>query len=70
MDNSIHVPLNLPDVRVLSTHRTEQGQWLIRVESTLEGTQCRRCGREIHDLHRLWIRSCACLICRCSTCLS
>jgi transposase len=51
MDNFIHVPLNLPDVRVLSTHRTEQGHWLIRVESTLEGTQCRRCGREIHDLH-------------------
>jgi transposase len=51
MDNFIHVPLNLPDVRVLSTHRTEQGHWLIGVESTLEGTQCRRCGREIHDLH-------------------
>jgi transposase len=53
MDNLIHVPLNLPDVRVLSTHRTEQGHWLIRVESTLEGTQCRRCGREIRDLHGL-----------------
>jgi transposase len=53
MDNFIHVPLDLPDVRVLSTHRTEQGHWLIRVESTLEGTQCRRCGREIRDLHGL-----------------
>jgi transposase len=53
MDNLIQVPLNLPDVRVLSTHRTEQGHWLIRVESTLEGTQCRRCGREIRDLHGL-----------------
>jgi transposase len=51
MDNFIQVPLNLPDVRILSTHRTEQGHWLIRVESTLEGTQCRRCGREIRDLH-------------------
>jgi transposase len=51
MDNFIQVPLNLPDVRVLSTHRTKQGHWLIRVESTLEGTQCRRCGREIRDLH-------------------
>jgi transposase len=45
------VPLNLPDVRVLSTQRTEHGHWLIHVESTREGTQCRRCGREIHDLH-------------------
>jgi transposase len=53
MDNFIHVPLNLPDVCVLSTHRTAQGHWLIRVESTLEGTQCRRCGREIRDLHGL-----------------
>jgi transposase len=51
MDDIIQVPLNLPDVRVLSTQRTEQGHWLIRVESTLEGTRCRRCGREIRDLH-------------------
>jgi transposase len=53
MDDIIQVPLNLPDVRVLSTRRTEQGHWLIRVESTLEGTRCRRCGREIRDLHGL-----------------
>jgi transposase len=53
MDNFIQVPLNLPDVHVLSTHQTEQGHWLIRVESTREGTQCRRCGREIRDLHGL-----------------
>jgi transposase len=51
MDNMIPVPLNLPDVRVLSTQQTEQGHWLIRVESTLDGTRCRRCGREIRDLH-------------------
>ena len=53
MDNFIQVPLNLPDVRVLSTQRNAQGHWLIRVESTLEGTQCRRCGREIRELHGL-----------------
>ena len=53
MDNSIQVPLNLPDVRVLSAQRTEHGHWLIRIESTLEGTRCRRCGREIRDLHGL-----------------
>ena len=51
MDNLIQVPLNLPDVRILSTQRTGQGHWLIRVESSLEGAQCRRCGREIRDLH-------------------
>jgi transposase len=53
MDDIIRVPLNVPDVRILSTQRTEQGHWLIRVESTLEGAQCRRCGREICDLHGL-----------------
>jgi transposase len=53
MDNIIQIPLNLPDVRVLSTQRTEHGHWLIRVESTREGTRCRRCGREIRDLHGL-----------------
>jgi transposase len=53
MDDLIQVPLNWPDVRLLSTHRTGQGHGLIRVESTLEGTRCRRCGREIRDLHGL-----------------
>src|SRR5262244_578394 len=53
MDNFIQVPLNLSDIRVLATHRTEQGHWLLRVESTLNGTQCRRCGREIRALHGL-----------------
>jgi len=51
MDHFIQVPLNLPDVRVLSTQRTAQGHWLIRVESTLAGARCCRCGREIRDLH-------------------
>lgn len=37
MDERIPVPLNLPDVRVLSTERTAQGHWRIRVESTLDG---------------------------------
>jgi transposase len=53
MDNCIQVPLHLPDVRVLWAQRTAQGHWLIGVESTLEGAQGRRCGREIRDLHGL-----------------
>ena len=51
MDHLLQVPLNWPDVRVLSTPRTEQGHWLIHVESRLEGTPGRRGGREIRDLH-------------------
>ena len=51
MDNSIQIPLNLPDVRILDVTKTEQGDWLIRIESTLEGTQCHRCSRQINHFH-------------------
>ena len=51
MDNSIQIPLDLPDVRVLKVSKTKAGDWLIRVESTLKGTKCRKCGREITHFH-------------------
>jgi transposase len=51
MDKVIPVTLHWPAVRILSTQRIEQGPWLIRLGSTLEGTQCRRCGRALRDLH-------------------
>ena len=51
MDNSVQIPLDLPDVRVLEVSKTEQGDWLIQVESTLEGTKCHRCGRPISHFH-------------------
>lgn len=51
MDNSIRIPLDLPDVRVLEVSKTDQGAWLIRVESTVNGTQCHRCGRQITQFH-------------------
>lgn len=51
MDNSIQIPLDLPDVRVLEVSKTEEGNWLIRVESTLKGTSCRKCGRELTAFH-------------------
>ncbi|ESA35925.1 transposase [Leptolyngbya sp. Heron Island J] len=51
MDNSIRIPLDLPDVRVLDVSKTDQGAWLIRVESTLNGTQCHQCGRQITHCH-------------------
>jgi len=47
MDNSVQIPLDLPDVWVLEVSKTEQGDWLIGVESTVEGTKCHRCGRPI-----------------------
>ncbi len=51
MDNSIRIPLDLADVRVLEVSKTDQGAWQIRVESTLNGTQCHRCGRQITQFH-------------------
>ena len=51
MDNTIRIPLDLPDVRVLEVSQTEQGAWLIRVESTVNGTQCHQCGRPITPFH-------------------
>ena len=53
MDTFIQVPLHWPDVRVLWAQRTAQGRWLLGGESTLEGAQGRRCGRESRDLHGL-----------------
>lgn len=51
MDNLFQIPLNLPDVRILEVKKTEEEDWLIRVESTLESTSCRKCGREITHFH-------------------
>ena len=51
MDNSIQIPLDLPDVRVLEMLKMKEGTWLIRVESTLKSTLCRKCGRELTHFH-------------------
>lgn len=54
MDNTIiPVPLDLPDVRILSTEQARTGAWLVRIESTLTSTTCTRCGRETSDVHGL-----------------
>jgi hypothetical protein len=36
MEPMIQVPLNLPNVRIVSVGKTDRGEWLIRVESTVE----------------------------------
>jgi transposase len=47
----ITIPLDIPDVQVVKVEQNERGECTITVESTLEGTRCRQCGREITDLH-------------------
>lgn len=40
-------------MRVLQSELTPRGECLLTVESTLEGTTCRKCGREIREGHGL-----------------
>jgi transposase len=47
----ISIPLDIPDVRVLQTEITKQGELVLTVESTLMSTICRRCGRTITEPH-------------------
>src|SRR5918997_1008550 len=47
----IPIPLDLPDVRVLSTELTSHQELIIDVESILTTTVCRRCKRPIHAFH-------------------
>src|SRR3972149_661922 len=47
----ITIPLDIPDVKVLQTQITEQGEFLITVESTVSRARCRRCGKEIRKFH-------------------
>lgn len=47
----ITIPLDMPDVRVLQTALGERGELIITIESTKDGTRCRKCGRWIRKLH-------------------
>jgi len=47
----VTVPLDIPDVRVLSTEINKVGELVITIESVKEGTICRQCGCEIHKRH-------------------
>jgi len=49
----ISLPLDIPDVRVLQTELTKDGELILTVESTLTTTTCRRCGRTITHRHGL-----------------
>lgn len=50
MDNQFQIPLDLPDVRIIEVSKLGN-EWLIRVESRLNGTTCRKCGRAIEEFH-------------------
>ena len=47
----VTVPLDIPDVRVLITELSKDGELVIMIESTKAGTTCRVCGRWISRSH-------------------
>jgi transposase len=49
----ISIPLDIPDVRVLQTELTKDGELILTIESTMTNTTCRRCGRTITERHGL-----------------
>jgi transposase len=50
-NNQMHIPLDLPDVRILEVNQLSPQWWLIQVESTIEVSTCTKCGREIDGFH-------------------
>src|SRR5215216_6883370 len=49
----ISIPLDIPNVRVLQTELTKDGELILTVESTIPNTICRRCGCTITERHGL-----------------
>lgn len=47
----ISIPLDIVDVRALHSDLTKAGELILTVESTLESTTCRNCGRTITERH-------------------
>ena len=44
MDNTVSVPFNLPNTKVIKSQIDEQGNLIIFVETTESGVDCHRCG--------------------------
>ena len=49
----ISIPLDIPDVHVLQTEWTNAGELILTVESTLDTTTCRCCGRLLTKAYAL-----------------
>lgn len=51
MFSKLSIPLDIPDVQVKEIKMNKKGDYIITVESTVNGTNCRQCGREISKFH-------------------
>lgn len=51
MFSKVSIPLDIPDVEVIDIKTNKRGDYVITVESTIEGTTCHQCGRDISKFH-------------------
>ncbi len=51
MYSELSIPLDIPDVQVKAVKLNEKGEYIITVESEIDWTNCRQCGREISKFH-------------------
>ena len=51
MDSNISLPLDIPNIEVLRTETRENGDYIITVKSTQNGTNCKNCGKAIDKYH-------------------
>jgi transposase len=47
MSTQLSIPLDLPDIEILDIKQNKRGDYLITIESTLDSTACRQCGRKL-----------------------
>ena len=47
MSTKLSIPLDLPDIEILDIKQNKRGDYIITVESTLDSTSCRQCGRKL-----------------------
>jgi len=51
MSANFQIPLDIPNVKILSMKTGDQQEIILTVESTLKAAHCRRCGQEISHFH-------------------
>lgn len=51
MAATFQIPLDIPDVEIVSTEVNPRGDLILKIQSTLKTTRCRRCGEEISRFH-------------------
>ena len=51
MNATLQIPLDIPNIRLLSSRNGERGELILEVESHLNTTKCRHCGKAIIEFH-------------------